>query len=234
MDEVARPGVRAGSADNAVRQASTDAFGPHNHFCRVIEELDHRSVHFRIANVRRDASVEVAFRIPAANSLDHDHGWRAGKVGVPFMVLEAAQLCRVTLAVRVRRHGLEPGVPERQSQCTQVVQELVSPPVKGAVHFEATPQLLIRAHFRGMLVMGQPDPVEVRSRNPQNAMRPKDATTLVQEHVALRQCEVLEEVFGEDEVDVVERQSATYIQRAVNAISRSDVDVDPSLEWRAT
>ena len=162
-------------------------------------------MHFRIANVRRDASVEVAFRIPAANSLDYDHGGRAGKVGVTFMAFEAAQLCRLTLAVPVRRYGLEPGVPEGQSQCAQVVQELVSPTVKGTIHFQATQELLVLAHFRGMFVMRQPDPVEVRSGNPQNSIGPKDATTLAQEHAALRQREVLEEVFGEDEGDVVER-----------------------------
>src|ERR1044071_9135149 len=145
-----------------------------------------------------------------------------------LMLFEIAQFNDVTLAISFRRGCNEPRGMQRTSQRVQIVKKLMSPPVKRAVDLEAAKQFFLGGHLRRRLVMRQPDPIEIRRRQTQHSVIRQCATALFEKLQTVRECQVLNEMFREHEIDILEGKAVTNVGQYRDAVIGDVVDIDPA------
>src|ERR1700674_2303730 len=136
--------------------------------------------------------------------LDDDHVRQLGGVAVGLVALDAAEVRQLALAVGAPADAGEAAGGERLAEHVAVPQELMAPTVKGAVELQCRGALQLGVAFEP--VVRRPHPVEVRRGQPDSAVAPEHPPGLAQETDREVDPQVLDEVLGEDGLDVGELQ----------------------------
>jgi hypothetical protein len=144
-----------------------------------------------------------------------------------LVTLETPHLREITFSVRVKLDGLEPDRAQHASQHRTVVEELVSPAVKGPVDPDAVElRVIVRDGIEP--VMRSQHPIEIGRRNAKSAVTLEHAAALPKEEQTVIEGQVFEEVLGVNRGGVLEWEAEADIKSVIDAAKSRAIDVYPS------
>src|SRR5688572_16190494 len=132
------------------------------------------------------------------------------------------------LTVPTANHLSETGRAERRGERAEVVQELVAPASKSAVDAECTQDLLLLSEDAP--VMRGPYPVEIWGGEAEHSFVAQNAPAFFQQDGGVAVMQMLDEVLGKDEGDVLVRQAGGNVEDLVDTGIIDAVEIDPAVD----
>jgi hypothetical protein len=149
---------------------------------------------------------------------------------VGLVTFETAQLRDFALSISAEAHREKPGSAERGAEKSGVVEAAMAPTVKGLVQHQAVVECRQLVCPFTRVVMRVPHPVEIRSREAKGPRSAEDAPALGEKGEPLLECQVLDEVLGEDEREFPEGKTIAYVEGLIHSRAGLEVDVPPAGE----